>query len=696
MCTLIKLRKILLDFIFAVLALSSFPSLTFSQSQQEKITEIIIHASPLAENNQNYAGSASIYRPDASINNSNTQITDIIQSTPNFTWAGGSSAPRFLQIRGIGELEQYEGAPNPSVGLVFDDIDLSGLGIPMTMFDVEQVEVLRGPQATRFGANGLAGVVSIRSTEPSKFESATSMLSIGNDELYSTGLGFGGTILNSKDLSYRISIAHEQSNGFRKDLYLNRNDTNEKENSDVIAQIRFQPTYETKLDLEGIYARQDDGYDAFALNNAFTTQSDRPGKDEHDLAGSKLFIEHLIDNSIRVQSITSYSSSNLNYGFDGDWGNNIFWGANAPYDYRSASSRDRDVISEEIRLSSASQESDSWLLGVFGQHLKENSQIDEFQNEVRYDELSTNYKADSLAGFAAVERSLNQSISIGSTLRAEHRSTDYIDSNLKSFEPDFNMQGGSAYLKYKVSEKNQLYSLVSRGFKGGGFNAGTRIPDIRTQYDPESLWNYEIGAKGSGLSELFTYGISAFWMQRYNQQIKLALQDNPEDPLSFSYLTDNAGQGRNLGLEGDIAANISETFQLSLNAGILESKITSVDAALSNLQDREQSSAPPWNYSLKARYLITDCWYLNTSLNGQDSFYFDDSHNQKSNPYSLLGAEIGWLNGNLKIALWGKNLSNQKYATRGFYFGNEPPDFPNKLYIQRGDPTSFGMTLSYQ
>lgn len=91
------------------------------------------------------------------------EFSEIIALTPNFTWAGGSAAPRFFQIRGIGELEQYEGAPNPSVGLVFDDLDLSGLGLPMTLFDVEQVEVLRGPQATRFGANGLAGAISLRS-----------------------------------------------------------------------------------------------------------------------------------------------------------------------------------------------------------------------------------------------------------------------------------------------------------------------------------------------------------------------------------------------------------------------------------------------------------------------------------------------------------------------------------------------------
>ena len=70
---------------------------------------------------------------------------------------GGKSRARYFQMRGIGELEQYEGAPNPSVGFLIDDIDFSGVGMPATLSTSQQVEVLRGPQGTRYGANALAG-----------------------------------------------------------------------------------------------------------------------------------------------------------------------------------------------------------------------------------------------------------------------------------------------------------------------------------------------------------------------------------------------------------------------------------------------------------------------------------------------------------------------------------------------------------
>ncbi|MEJ2273915.1 MAG: Plug domain-containing protein [Woeseiaceae bacterium] len=87
---------------------------------------------------------------------------ELVYTVPNLNWSGDGHRARYFQIRGVGELEQYEGAPNPSVGFIVDDIDFSGIGTLATLFDIESIDVLRGPQGSRYGANALGGLIARR------------------------------------------------------------------------------------------------------------------------------------------------------------------------------------------------------------------------------------------------------------------------------------------------------------------------------------------------------------------------------------------------------------------------------------------------------------------------------------------------------------------------------------------------------
>ena len=84
------------------------------------------------------------------------------------------------------------------------------------------------------------------------------------------------------------------------------------------------------------------------------------------------------------------------------------------------------------------------------------------------------------------------------------------------------------------------------------------------------------------------------------------------------------------------------------------------------------------------------------SVESKNKFYFSDSHNEESEPYSIANIHFDYrLNSNAEISLWSKNIFNKKYATRGFYFGLEPPSYENKLYLSYGDPFTIGITLKY-
>ncbi len=114
---------------------------------------------------------------------------DLAALAPDLTWAGGTSRPRYFQMRGVGEVSQFpgEGPPNFSVGFLVDDMDFSGLGMHASLFDVEEVEVLRGPQAAIYGSKALAGLINIRTREPAPYHDLRLQTSLGTDGYY----GFG-------------------------------------------------------------------------------------------------------------------------------------------------------------------------------------------------------------------------------------------------------------------------------------------------------------------------------------------------------------------------------------------------------------------------------------------------------------------------------------------------------------------------
>ena len=127
----------------------------------------------------------------------------------------------------------------------------------------------------------------------------------------------------------------------------------------------------------------------------------------------------------------------------------------------------------------------------------------------------------------------------------------------------------------------------------------------------------------------------------------------------------------------------------------MESNYTAVPLALDDLGGRSYSHAPNWQFATGTTYNITETLFIQSDLSRQGAFFFDDSQNQKSTPYSVLNVSTGYRDQHWSWTFWAKNLLAENYPVRGFYFGNEPPDFANTKYVQRADPLFFGTTLSF-
>lgn len=257
------------------------------------------------------------------------------------------------------------------------------------------------------------------------------------------------------------------------------------------------------------------------------------------------------------------------------------------------------------------------------------------------------------------------------------------------------MLGGAVSLEQDLSEQARGYISVSRGYKGGGFNTGPSLPVDRRKYDPEYLWNFEVGSKGVFFRNTLTSNLAMFYNLRRDQQLKFAIQDNPSDPLSYTYITESSAEGSSVGLELENTIRVKAGWQIFISGSVMDSQFTSVPAESAALNGRAFSVAPSWQYAAGSRIELGGGIFTRVEITGKDAFYFDDSHNQPSSPYALFNASLGWRVARFQLLLWSRNLFNEQYDVRGFYFGNEPPDFPNKLYTQLGDPRAFGCTLSY-
>ncbi|MEL7185652.1 MAG: TonB-dependent receptor plug domain-containing protein [Pseudomonadota bacterium] len=417
---------------------------------------------------------------DADVRDMSAQhFEDFVNIIPNLNWSGDGHRARYIQIRGVGELEQYQGAPNPSIGFLVDDIDFSGIGSIATMFDVESIEVLRGSQGSRYGANALGGLIYLRSMQPSDRREGRVQLGVGDDSMRSLGIAFGGSVDDEQDTTFRFSAHKQVSDGFRRNSYLGRDDTNGRDETTVRFKLNHSPQQSGYgIDAALVYVKADNGYDAFALDNGYTMLSDKPGKDAQESLGGSLNVEWLDVGSGSLRSITSFATSDIDFSFDADWGNDDSW-APVLYDYISVSDRERQTISQEIRY-----EGESVVTGIYALRLRDDlaslNQGDyydpfyDFADTLDY-AFDSEFESTNVAAFGQFYREIGQASSFTAGLRIERRSIDYADTDGLSESSSETLWGGELSISHEFDDGTG-YVSVARGYKASGFNLGV-VPD---------------------------------------------------------------------------------------------------------------------------------------------------------------------------------------------------------------------------
>lgn len=647
-------------------------------------------------------------------------IEQILNSAPNVNFSAGASRGRFFQIRGIGERSQFIDPVNASVGLIVDGIDFTGLGLAANTLDVQQVEVFRGPQGTLYGANSLAGLINLKTNDPT-------------DNLF-VRLGtevseFGGQVLSgvvsgpiSEKIGYRLAIQNQKSDGFIENDFLGRDDTNNIDEDILKGKLNFLVNKELTINVNGLYLNADNGYDAFSLDNTRVTTADQPGRDTQRTRAGAITSYWTGAKSFDAEVTLSAAYNDTIYSFDEDWS---FIGAFSddlfPYSSADNYARERNNVTFEMRLISSEGQNifggdTSWVAGYYQRTENEDMLRTRFDNLAFDGNFSNEFDTKNSALYGQFNTRLIDNLQLITGLRVEYREADYSDSANIVRPVDETLWGGRAVLEYRLQDNTLLYGLISRGYKAGGVNGqiisaaqiNDAIPNSTFFFDTETLINYELGAKGKWFDNQLQTQVSVFYQNRNNAQVSQSTF-NPEDS-SFDSFLGNAEAIAN-GIEAEFVYIAGENVSLYGSLGLLNAEFDDfksfvhVDARTReetiNLDSRNISQAPKYQFNLGADFYLTEYLTLNIDVEGKDEYFFSNTHDERSTAYELFNARLTYQMDDWSLAIWARNLTDEDVQTRGFFFSNEFGNDPSKgyaaePYYQLGEPRIVGFNINYE
>jgi iron complex outermembrane recepter protein len=655
--------------------------------------------------------------------NSN-HLEQLLILAPNVNFSAGASRGRYFQIRGIGERSQFVDPLNPSVGTYVDGIDFTGFGGAATLLDIDQVEILRGSQGTRFGASALAGVINLKTADPSvesQGYAKTMLSSYGGRNLETA---FGGA-LNDQWL-YRVATGKTLSDGFINNTALDRKDTNNINELTSRLKLRYLASDDFTIDFTALHLDITNGYDAFSLDGNRNTLSDEPGYDLQNTTAFAVNADWAVSDAYSMKTIITSNRSDTEYSYDEDWSYLDLWidtmdGADTE-EYQGFDSYQRDISrdSAEVRWLSGPNGkilNSDWLAGIYRQNstirlLKSYVGIyrgyfneDDATEYVNWDTpkewglFDSEYDTATTSVFAQAKTPLKDNLNLTSGLRYESWKSKYSDSNAIAGNNSENLLGGKLALELTTNTEKLLFVSLTRGYKAGGFNSEEDLPSENDrQFDTEYQWNYEVGAKFDSPSGLFSNSITAFYADRKDLQLKSSTYDESQN--KWIEFVANAGTGYSYGIEWEMTWQPQNYLRLASSLGLLKTKITehdNDDPDAFNLKDREVAHAPEYSFATSVAYDLSEKLTATLEVEGKDKFYYSDSHDYQSQAYSLVNVRLAYQANGYQITAYINNATDKDYGVRGFSgWDNDPRSgeaFDEQSYQQLGAPKVIGLSV---
>ena len=712
---------------------------------------VVVTARRREESLQDVPVSVTAFSADQLSKTAVPDIVGLVQTLPNTTMKASRATNSTLTafIRGVGQQDPLAGF-EAGVGIYLDDVYIARpQGAVADIYDVERIEVLRGPQGTLYGRNTIGGAVKY----------VTRKLAPETDVRLKATVGTYGqtdavlTASTPVSDTFRIgaTLAKFKRNGFGKNL-VTGGDNYDKDvaaarlsaeftpNSNLFIRLSADTTQDDSSPKNGYRLTVGNASKAPILDNVFDTRANLTTALGHlqqvKQSGGSALVEWQINNELTLKSITA-SRRDTSY---------------APIDFDSLPVVDLEApavyknrqFSQELQLS-YNGKTIQGVAGVYYIDANAYNKFDTLLNGALPLSVYTMGDVDTKAWAIFADGSMNLSdtvsVSAGGRYTSDTRqaavlrqlylgtkgSPELGNPGAVLFRTDTNLSKADLdrtdtkftprlSLNWKANADNNVYASWSQGFKGGGFDprlnvVGTKISlaKAKSGYEPEEIETLELGLKSQFDKGRIMTNAALFFSNYKNVQIPGSVAvdtdgDGKDD--NFAGVTTNAGKARIRGFELEAIARITDAFRLSGMFSYIDAKYTQfIVAGVDVASQKVFQNTPKQSANLTASY---DWPMAFASKNGTlsliGSYSYRGATNQFETPnalldqdaYSLWDASLVWTSTDkrLRAGLHGKNLSNTKYKVAGYLFPTLGLEGSTTAFY--GNPRTVSATVEYR
>ena len=670
-------------------------------------------------------------------------LGSLASSVPSFSMTEGSGLAKELSIRGVTSVRIVDASAEPSIGVFVDEVYISRNGSAFTDFyDLERIEVIRGPQGVLLGKNVVGGAISVVTAKPQFENSGRATVSLGNYDAIKTGGYVTGPLSDS--FAARVAFQTRNRSGYGRNIVL-KSDIDDLKSYQARAELLYRPEgadLQALLTLDygsmennGAQAREltDDPFTAGLgvlsvyrkANNIGPRDATSPQREYVRTIGrgGSLRIDWGVFTGAKLTAITGYRNSK------GDVGYNQLGIGSPPglVDTYYAYAERPETLSQEVRLVSDTPESRlDWIVGVYHQRddvtrfdsnrATTNTAIAALDGTFLY---ANRAKLKTSAVFGQVGFKITDELKLtaGARYTKDDKSGRRTASCLEdagsglpdgvcvaalalaggqSFTVDYGQKWDAftpqAILEYRPNDQVMVYGSVAKGFKGGGWDhipataAGARI-----SYDPEKVTNYEIGVKSDLFDRRLRLNVAAFSMDYKDLQVQQLVVE------CLCTVTSNAGTAKIKGIEAETIFAVTDGLTLFASASLLDAKYDQfIDSSGVVFSGNRIPRSPKSKYDIGATYEFgvgswEDAFSLRTNYTREGKIFWTPANTISRKAYGTWDAslrvqppEAPWA-----VTVWGKNMSNTLYSVASqTFFGD--------LMNYYAPPRTYGVDLTYE